>query len=177
MIPGIKQWLVSYRNRNLLLLSATAVMLLVVWRVSISRTWSAQALYQQNLELLARAQQENVQIEELEQKLERQQNSDLQLYDREELLAQITDFCRAHDIRVVSFTEASSISLSNHQIITNLLSLKGGYHDLVALAYMIEQEKRLATISSIQFYLEKNRKTKLDELHARFIIRNLKSKV
>lgn len=174
-MPDFRQWLKSYQNRNLLLLAGTVFILFLCYRISIRKTLNVRSQYLAKLDLVQRAQQQDVKLEELQQEMEVLKTSSLQSYDREELLLQITAFSKANKLMVSSFPEAEFVEVAKHGIFTNKIELKGGYHDIVEMAYLIEQKERLAAISSLRFFLQKNKKTKKQELHASLIIRNLRT--
>ena len=163
-------FLPTYRQRNLFLLGIGLLSLLLVYLLSIRRTVAVYQANRANKAAIAQAASAPAQIARLEAQVGALQQSGLRAYDREYLLAQITGFCRQNDLLVRTFPQSERVVENNYPIITNTIEVEGNYKDLVRLVYLLEQEERLASVSSLKFYTQKDRLTKKNVSSAKYYL-------
>ena len=96
------------------------------------------------------------------------------IVNEEYLLAQVSDFCKTHDITLQSFPEHSSLSEKDFTIYTNVVLARGSYEGLNKLAYFVEKEKKIGRITSIEFEKKKNKETRKHFLQMKMYIQNIK---
>ena len=166
-------FLPTYRQHNLFLLLAGIALLAIIYTFSIKRTLKVYHSYQQNKANIAKAASAAIDIENYQKEWHILQQTSQQTYNREYLLAQLTGFCREHDLLIKTFPQAKRQEKNKIPIYTNLVEVEGKYKDMVKLAFMIEQEQHLAAIASLKFYTIKDRLSKKTYLRAKIILRNL----
>jgi Tfp pilus assembly protein PilO len=163
----------TYRQHNYALVVAFFVLMLLAYSTNIRNTINTYQQYNANQKRLKMAQNAAQDIARYRSDLRSMQQTTQKPYNREYLLEQITTFCRDHDLLIKSFPISQKVVENNYPIITNEIEVEGNYPDIVSLAYMIEQEKRLSSISSLSFNLVKDRIKQQQFLHGRFILRNI----
>ena len=146
----------------------------ILYNLSIRRTWETYKSYHKNKSHAALAISAPYEIEKYRRQLSTLQHSSIQPYKREHLLERLTAFCRDHDLLIKSFPEAILLSEGVYQVITNQFELEGSYSDMVQLVYLLEEKEKLGNISSIKFYLYKDKIKKKELLRSHIILRNLK---
>ena len=166
-------FLATYKQHNLFLLGALLLMLVFIYTINIKRSVQMYEQYQSKLVQIARASNASKEVAQLKTQLANLKQNSLQAYDRELLLSHITGFCRKNDLLVRAFPKALQNIENGNAIVTNTIEVEGNYKEIVRLVYMIEQEEKLASISSLKLFSEKDRRTKQIRLRARLILRNL----
>lgn len=169
-IPLLK----SYRQHNIALGVVVVLVLVLVYKGSISRTIhysQANKSLKANIERAASAPAE---ITQLQTQLAKLQHSALKPYDRERLLEVVTTFCRENGLLVKTFPQAKSNQQNDSEIVTNEIEVEGSYQSIVKLVYLLEQQEKLGSVSSLTFSIHKDRITRKISLHATIIFRNLK---
>lgn len=169
-------FLPTFKAHNILLLSSSLLLCLVVYGVNIKKTMAMRQQYSQQQADIQRAATAANSIQTYRAQLASFQQSALQPYDREFLLEQLTSFCRQHDILVSTFPEAQRVEENGNGIISNTIEVEGRYQDIAELIYMIEQEEKMGSVSTLKFFSQKDRLTKELKLKARMVIRNLEEK-
>lgn len=166
-------FLPTFKAHNILLLCSSILLGLVVYGVNIKKTVAMHQQYVKQQVDIQRAATAATSIREYRSQLASFQQSALQTYDREWLLERLTSFCRQHSILVSTFPEAQRVVENGNGIISNTIEVEGRYQDIAELVYMIEQEERMGSVSTLKFFSEKDRLTKELQLKARMVIRNL----
>lgn len=113
-IPFLK----SYRQHNIALSVVAVLVLMLVYKGSISRTVhyaQANKSLKVNIERAASAPSE---IAQLQTQLAKLQHSALKPYDREKLLEVVTTFCRENKLLVKTFPQAKSNQQNESEIVT-----------------------------------------------------------
>lgn len=116
-----------------------------------------------------------MEIEKYQKEWNIMQGTSQRPYNREYLLAQLTGFCRAHNLLIKTFPQARRQEQNKIPIYTNQIEVEGKYKDIVKLAYMIEQEQLLGAVATLKFYTIKDRLTKKTYLRAKIILRSLEA--
>ncbi len=111
----------------------------------------------------------------LKKKLANMQQSTLKPYNRERLLENLTNFCRNNHLLVRAFPEAQVVAQNENSVVTNQIEIEGSFKDMVKLAYMLEAEERQGSISSLKFFVFKDRVAKRNVLKSLIVLRNLES--
>lgn len=147
--------------------------LCLIYTLNIRKTLKYKQQYQQNTASVQRAATATQDIANYEAQLASLQSTALQAYDREQLLSAITDFCKLKELLIKTFPEPRKIIENEQTIVTNVLEVEGTYKALVELIYQIEQVEKLAAISSVRFFMHKDRLTRREALRCHLILRNL----
>lgn len=167
-------FLKSYKQHNIALGVVAFLVFFLVYKGSISRTIKyaqANKSLKTNIERAASAPAE---IAQLQTQLAGMQQSALKPYDREKLLEVVTTFCRDNKVLVKTFPQAQLTKQNDSQIVTNKIVVEGSYNSIVKLVYLLEQQEKLGSVSSLIFTTHKDRVSKKILLHATIIFRNLK---
>jgi hypothetical protein len=165
----------SYKQQTIVLSTALVVVLLVIFQVSIRRTISVFANYRSNAAKISMAANAPARIASLQKRLANTQETSMQPYNRERLLEKVTDFCRENNLLIRSFPEGLVANQNENKVVSNQIEVEGGYKDMVRLAYLLEMEEKQGSISSLKFYLYKDRVAKRTVLRNLIVLRNLES--
>jgi Tfp pilus assembly protein PilO len=168
-------FLKTYRQHNYALIAVFFVLMLLTYSVNIRNTIKTYQQYNADQKRLKMAQNAAQDIALYRSELTGMQQTAQQSYNREYLLEQITTFCREHNLLIKSFPISQKVVENNYPVVTNEIEVEGGYLDIVSLAYMIEQQKKLSSISSLTFNLVKDRIKQQQFLHGRFTLRNIET--
>ena len=166
-------FLKTYRQHNLFVGIGFLLGLGLIYTVSIRPTIKQYQQLQQQKRNIQRAAGAAGKINQYKARLVNSKQSSQQAYDRERLLEVVTSFCRSHDLLVKTFPLAQRITQNGNTIVTNIIELEGPYKSIVQLAYLLEQEQKLTTISSMQFFTHKDRVKKRQYLRCKMVLRNL----
>ena len=162
----------SYRQQNFALLGTVFLVLILAYKANISTSIQRYQQYKNAKTKLESAQTASREIAQYTSLLRGMQRTGQQPYNREYLLEQITGFCREHNLLIKTFPNALKVTENNYPVITNELEIEGSFKDLTALAYRIEQEQKLGSLSALKFFLVKDRVRQKNNLHAYFVLRN-----
>jgi Tfp pilus assembly protein PilO len=168
-------FLKTYRQHNYALLGLFLILMLLAYCINIRSMLHSYKLYKSQQQKLSRVRNASQDITQLRTHLKTLQKTLQRPYDREYLLEELTTFCREHNMLIKNFPIAQKVTEKNYPIITNEVDVQGDYLNIVSLAHMIEQEKKLATISSLSFCLVKDRAKQQQFLHGRLVLRNVEA--
>lgn len=168
-------FLKTYRQHNYALVGVFFVLMLIAYSANIRNTIKTYKQYSDNQKRLTMAQNATQDIARYRSELRGMQQTAQRPYNREYLLEQITTFCREHNLLIKSFPISQKVVENNYPVVTNEIEVEGSYQGIVSLAYMVEQEKRLSSISSLSFNLVKDRIKQQQFLHGRFTLRNIET--
>jgi len=141
--------------------------------VNIRKTLEHRQLYYKNENSVQRAATATGDIAHYEAQLAGLQKTALQVYDREQLLSSITGFCKSHQLLIKAFPKPQRVTENEQIIVTNALEVEGAYKPIIELIYQIEQKEKLAAVSSVRFFMHKDRLTRQETLRCHLILRNL----
>ena len=163
----------SYRQHTYALLATGVLLFLLIYTVSIKRTLNLRGEYVLAKEKIALANNANQQINTYNQKLAALNSGGLQPYNRPLLLEEVTSFCKAEGLLIRSFPQAEEKEEENYTIITDKIEVEGTYKGMVQLVHMLEQEERLGSVSSLNFYKYKDRERRREVLRCSIVLRSL----
>jgi len=92
------------------------------------------------------------------------------------ILEVINRFCESNNLVIRSFPASVHEEKQNFSIQTYEIVIEGSYKPVVQLIHIIEQEQRLARVSSVDIKLVKNRRTKRKELLSTLYIQKIEMK-
>lgn len=159
------------------LILGLVLLLIVAYRFSFSKTIAAYQTFKLQSKSLGKAQNAPLTIQnyqQLIQQLEGRLNANLS-YDREQLFELVNTFCAANDLSLAGFHPERRQQSNDYEIITTPIEIKGGYIDMVKLAYQLEFVDRIGHIASLEFVMEKDRINKKDNLIGRVYLQNINS--
>ena len=167
----------NYQQKNMLLIIGSLLLAFIAYQFSFSKTLNAASQNKQLQQKLIEAKSANQRIQQLEQQLATLDgNVRTEGYNPEVLFRAISQFCTQNDLKVLTFPQANNLENGNYEMITNEVEISGAYQDIVQLAYLIEQGKKLGRLASLSFKKEKNLRTKTTILKGKLYIQNIISK-
>ena len=167
------KYLKSYKQKNIALLAAALIGCIAIYFINIKKTISHYQGYQNKKEQLSRVSNADELITQYQMQLAKFQQKNQKSYDREALLEEVTNFCRANQLLVKTFPQAQRVEQNNYPIITNHIEVEGAYKEIVKLVYLLEYEEKLGSVGSLKFYTKKDRYKKKNFLRANIVLRNL----
>lgn len=168
-----------YRKKNILLIAAGLISLVVVWVFAIKPTIN---LYRENQDISIRLQKEIPTAERLsmlEDKL-KILNQKLGAFhgdtlDQEErVLDIVSSFCHKNQLILKEIPATYATDEKDFSILTSEVSVQGGYHGLLKLIAHLEQNTEAGRISSAVFYSFMDNKTKRKILVLKMYLQNIK---
>lgn len=163
----------SYKQRNLLLLGASGLLLIFVITVSCRPTLQARQKHRLMQQQISRAATASQQMQQLETQMAELKAFSIAPYKRELLLESVTSFCREKGLMVTAFPQAERLKQGEATVVTHQIEVQGSYEAMVQLVYLLEQEDRLGAVSSLRFFKYKDRKARKQRLRANITLRNL----
>lgn len=168
-------FLKTYRQHNYAVLALFLVLILVSYSTNIRVALNSYQEFQNVKSKIALAQSASQDIAIYRSEIKSMQETAQQPYNKELLLEQITLFCKEHNLLIKNFPGSKRVIENNYPIVTNEIEVQGSYNDIVELAYMFEQEKKLTSINSLSFTLVKDREKQQQYLHGLFVLRNIET--
>jgi hypothetical protein len=143
----------TYKKKNKLLLVATVLFAFLVYRLSVSNTLEAYtkcAQLEQQLTLIDEAPEQlagiEKQLKEFEQILGKDERGNYQ----EELLELVSNYCASHQLILRDYPNPFLYQEQDFSVETNKITTEGSFIQLVQMAYLIEQKKKLSRIASFE---------------------------
>ncbi len=97
---------------------------------------------------------------------------------RDKLTAYISDFSEKNHCLVTEIPVNSSFKNDNLKVQTNTFTVKGNFHDLLSLLYLLENDyKYVAKIMSAKFYTVKDMQTKKKNLYLTMVTQSFEQKL
>ena len=168
------------RTKNILLTASFLLLLLLVWKLVIARTFD---LKNEIDELKAEGIDGNSLAQVLANLNAREQNADrlLEEYEIKNISAQnnllefLNQQAAAHNFEILEFLEPHIIREAQMTTTSYRFTLKGDYIVLEHILYQLEQKNRFGSISHVHFEKKKNYRTQQNYLLCSFIIERLGS--
>ncbi|MBI1227732.1 MAG: hypothetical protein GC192_21035 [Bacteroidetes bacterium] len=167
--------LLTYKQQSFVLCLALVGVCILIFQLSISRTLKIYSNYRNDEDKIKLAANASIRIDTLQKKLISIQASSIRPYNREKLLEYVTGFCRNKELLIRSFPEALVADQNKSEVITNQIEVEGSFKEMVQLVYLLEVMEKQGSISSLKFYLYKDRLMKRTVLRSLITIRNLES--
>ena len=153
----MKYWnTLPYARRNAYLLLLGLLFALLVWRLSLSATYT---LYAQNKELqhqLEQAQNAPATIQKMKQQAANWEQAALSFtatqHDaQKQLFARVSETCGQHKVKLRELSHAGSAQESGTQLETFRVQLEGGFQELVKATHQLEEKLQGGRLVSVQF--------------------------
>lgn len=168
----------TFKEKNKLLATGTLLVGLISYWFAFSQTVE---LYQQNNSLSARldsAQAAPEQIAKLKTQLAGYEQSvnrfSLTKSDWEQrLLQEITRVCQQQQVKLIQLPPSAIEESNGYSLETRVVKLQGRYKNLVQALHHLETKHTIGRISSVQFSLEEERKTRKTFLFAYVYLQNI----
>lgn len=171
----------SYKKKNLLLVIASVVVLLMIYSFAIKRTISAYTQFSENKEKMEQAANAPMMAEQLEKELIRMEtkigNHNTKNTNIDEaLLSLLTDYCQSNQAVLREFPQTTYTQDGELEIETNQFMIGGNFSTLIKLVYLLEQKYNLGKIVAVNYQLKKDFKTKEMQLTSTVFLQNIKKK-
>ena len=164
----------TYRQKNILLLIGTILLGFIAYQFSFSKTIGEYQKYQTQTQTLEKAQSASTQIQQYQVQLAKlKQQTNFTKYSEANLFSQISRFATDNNLKVLAFPQGQSVENGEYEIITNYIEVSGNYKAIVELSYMIEHQKKLGRVASIEYVTEKNIQTRETNLKGKLYIQNV----
>lgn len=168
----------TYKKKNIVLLYATLLFLVVVYYFAIHKTILA---YNENRML--KNQSENskkspmilkdldLSIEDLNDKLGI--NNAINNSNREYVLSKIALLCQQYSLKLINYPQSVYTNYNDYVIESKSIELIGNFKNITQVVFAIEKELHLGRVASLQYFIKKNNTTKKNTLVAKIIIQNI----
>jgi len=161
----------DYRKRYYLLLIALPIVLLIIYKLTISNTLELKDNINQVQEDIDRSSLAPMNISILNKELQHLMVV-IEKKDRiskKSLFGEITGYCSSKKLRVRSYPLEHKISNNKYSCNTSVISIEGRFVDLLKMLNVFEREKAY-TIRSISFDKYKDRLLKTEKLQLKLYI-------
>lgn len=168
----------SYQIKNRLLVAGSLLFGVLVYWIALSETIS---LYQKNHLYQAQldsARTAPVNIARLQGELSGYENS-LATFQadgnslEEHLLQEVAFVCQQYQARLIQLPASSKEKQKLYEIETRVVKLSGSYTSLLQVLHALESKRIIGRISSVQFALEEDRRTRTTALFAYIYLQNI----
>jgi len=171
----------TYKKKNKILLVTGAILCLVIYVVAISETVELRNLCA-NLKTqvqLSEGGSQRVAVYErrlnvIENKLRLSQFQGKQEEVQQALLSTVTNYCQSNGLLLREFPSTILNEESDFVIQTNRFVVEGPFVKSLDLLYQLEQKKKLGKVSSVNFQIKKDYKTKTQTLATCVYVQNVK---
>jgi len=161
----------DYRKRYYILLVVLPLVLLIIYKLTISKTIELKANIEKVQEDIDRSSLAPMNIsilsKELKQLMLVVENKDK--ISEKSLFSEITDYCSRKRLRVKSYPLEHKISNNKYSCNTSMVTIEGRFIDLVKMLNVFEKEKAYM-IRSISFDKYKDRLAKKEKLQLKLYI-------
>ena len=168
----------TYEKKFIAFCAVLFIFLIGIWKTSLSKTFDLISECNKLEESIASQNISNAELDEM--KLEDKKlsrfigNADRNPDDvKNKILSEILRYKEENEIEIIHFPEAHHYTEENHQVITNTLKVKGGFIELVKLNNHLEQTFNDSKISGVNYKLERNKRSRKNELYAEFYLQNI----
>jgi hypothetical protein len=169
----------TYRLKFILLAAGFVLFLIVSYNLAFKKTFR---LKSECTEIEARLEQSKnapqqiamikAKLEEIDRKVGGKSIDQINL--EELIIEHISSFCKLNDLVLKEYPGIHNYSQQDYTTETCKLTVEGSFIKLLKLAYGIEQDFSYGKVSSLNFYTEKNYKTKKVELLLEIYVQNIK---
>lgn len=87
-----------------------------------------------------------------------------------------SNYLQDHDIVINNYPEEHIFQENDYMLRTNILTVKGGFVDLLQFLFYMEKQNEIGKIVSSSFYLEKEKYSRKNNLFLKLYIQNITSK-
>lgn len=158
---------------------AVPLFLFVSYQMAIKKTWELNQkcdLLETELKVLKEAPEDmsrlEIELKKLESWIGQGQTNDQHLQTK--VLKIVNDYCYKEGITVKEFSEPEIAIEENYSVETTAIVVNGPFVKILNLAYAFEQQFRLGKLVSLRFEVEKNQRSKVNELIGTLYVRNIK---
>jgi hypothetical protein len=171
----------TYKKKNQVLLVIAVILLFIAYQFAIKKTMAAHTDVvnaEQQMELAANAPMMAAQLEKELMLMDAKIGAD-SLKEKnagQELLELVTNYCQQNNAVLREFPETINTPQEKLMVETNWLVVAGDFATLINLVYILEQKSKLGKVTSVQYQLKKDLKSKELVLTATIYIQNVKKK-
>ncbi|MDQ3191763.1 MAG: hypothetical protein M3Q58_09225 [Bacteroidota bacterium] len=169
----------TYKKRNLLLISGMVLFSIVIYISPIKKTIDLHTQCNELEEKLLLANNSSSQLSLLQKQLHEVEDifgDKGETYNnyQQNLLEIISNYCSLNNVILREFPTPIILNEQEFSVETNVVVVDGSFSNILNLIYLLEQKKKTGKISSLQFNSKKNFKTKQLGLSASLYIQNVK---
>ncbi|HAF28407.1 MAG TPA: hypothetical protein DCG75_05100 [Bacteroidales bacterium] len=169
----------TYRLKFIILAVGFVLFLIISYNLAFKKTFSLKSECNEIEARLEQSKNAPQQIALIKSKLEeidrKVGGKSIDQINLEELIIEhISSFCKLNDLVLKEYPGIHNYSQQDYTTETCKLTVEGSFIKLLKLAYGIEQDFSYGKVSSLNFYTEKNYKTKKVELLLEIYVQNIK---
>lgn len=164
----------DYKKRYQLLLLGAGLFLVIAYWLAFGKTWRLRQEVVQLDQQRSSAGQAWQEIEHYEQQLaqlETKQGSGA--FTQNQLFQTVTAFCQERQLAIQDLPESSIYKEQDLHILHNAIQVQGAFIPMVQLIYLLEQERRLGRVVSVDFETKRNPRSRQEELRATIHLQNI----
>jgi len=169
----------TYRIRLVYLGVGFIIFLFLVFKLAINRTIDLKKQCNQHEMQLSKLQNAPQQMAVIKSKLHEidnrvgEKNID-QINFEELIIEKISKYCKSNNLILKEYPGIHTFTQQDYKTETCKITIEGSFKKLLKLAYGIEKDFSYGKVSSLNFYTEKNYKTKKLELLLEIYVQNIK---
>ena len=168
----------TYKRKNIILLSVFVLFLYVSWEVAIKETFIVTDNLSKVEEELKKIENAPIEISRLEGQLGQFKSKSQKLYSgvlemRKGLLSEVSALANKYDLSLKSFPDYYLQQKEGIELTTSLLVLSGEFNNMVKLISDFEQTNKAGKISSTLFEVEQSPRSKKRELYLTLYVQSI----
>lgn len=166
----------DYQKKYRLLIGGAVLFLLLAYLLAFSKTWTAYQTANQLEQRLSNAGQAWQEIEEYQRRLdqlETQQSGSS--FTPNQLFQHVAAFCQDHHLAIQAMPASTVYQQQDVEILHNPIHVQGAFIPMVKLLYDLERTQHLGRVVSVEFALERNYQSRLEELTAKIHLQNVQN--
>ncbi len=94
-------------------------------------------------------------------------------YDRNQLFDAVNSFCRDQQLVVANFAPEVQYPTKNYVLVTNTITVRGAFKNMVELTYFIERTKAFGHVASQKIERAKDQFTRKEHLQMKVVVQNI----
>ncbi len=168
----------SFRKKNIILLSGTVLFLILSWNLAFKETVELSRNIERIETELTNAAKAPEEIVQLESELSLMQGNTKMLYSsvldmRESLLAEMSQLTNKYNVSLKSFPEYYIQEKENFELTTSPIVLQGSFKNLLMLMDEFEKNNTSGKVSSAHFIIKESLRTRKRSLYLTLYIQSI----
>ena len=170
----------TYKIRIILTTTLLFIVMIIAWQAAIKPTmelWQDNNQIEEQLQLLNQAPMQIAQLSQQIEIIDEIIGDNSGILGQEDIVNSISEYLRNNDaIKLCSFPPVHNAENENYQINTFEIELQGTFHQLVKFLNYFEKDRKIGKLSSVSFYMSRNKVTKQNELYQKIYLQSFRKK-
>ncbi|HCB61301.1 MAG TPA: hypothetical protein DEP77_05105 [Bacteroidales bacterium] len=177
----MKKRTLTYKNQYRLLIAVLVIIIIVAYRMAISKTMAMYNLKNDLVERSSEIQDAPQRIAELKSRIGEFEslisgNPNDTTETRNKIMSYASRFCNDNNLILSGFLPPVDVDRGSFILETNILEIEGGFSKILHLIYNLEMEWKPGKVVSVHFFTKEDLRTKTIKLYAHVYIQKVKTR-